>query len=179
MKLTLIAALSWPSRVIGKDGGLPWKLSADLKRFKQLTTGHAVLMGRKTWDSLPEKYRPLPDRFNLVLSRQTPLNPRGATKVRSLEEAVEKARNWFDMREDQGEDVPADPQLFVIGGAQVYELALPKAKRLALTLIHHPFDGDAQFPAFNLADWQAERVAFLREDGPPAFDYEFLDLTKP
>lgn len=179
MKLTLISALTWPGRVIGKDGGLPWKLSADLKRFKQLTTGHAVLMGRKTWDSLPEKFRPLPDRYNLVLSRQTPLNPRGATKVRSVEEAVEKAGRWFDMREDQGHALPPDPQLFVIGGAQAYELALPLAKRLALTLIHHPFEGDAQFPGFDLKDWNAERIAFLREPGPPAYDYEFLDLTKP
>ncbi len=179
MKLTLIAALTWPGRVIGRDGGLPWRLPEDLKRFKQLTSGHAVLMGRKTWDSLPEKFRPLPDRYNLVLSRQTPLNPKGATKVRSVEEAVEKARNWFDRREDQGEPVPADPQLFVIGGAQVYEQALPKAKRLALTLIHHPFEGDARFPELDLAAWKAERIAFLRSGGDPAFDFEFVDLTKP
>jgi dihydrofolate reductase len=179
LKLTLIAALTWPARVIGRDGGLPWRLPGDLKRFKALTTGHAVLMGRKTWDSLPEKFKPLPDRYNLVLSRQTPLNPRGADKVRRVEEAIEKARRWFDMREDQGEAVPADPQLFVIGGAQVYELALPLAKRLSLTLIHHPFEGDALFPAFDLKAWQAERIGFLREPGPPAFDYEFLDLSRP
>lgn len=178
MKLTLIAALSWPGRVIGKDGGLPWKLPADMQRFKQLTTGHAVLMGRKTWDSLPEKFRPLPDRYNLVLSRQTPLNPKGADKVRSVEEGIERARRWFDMREDQGEEIPKDPQCFVIGGAQVYELALPLAKRMQLTLVHHRFEGDAKFPDFDLNDWKAERVDFRREPGPPAFDYEFMDLNR-
>lgn len=179
MKLTLIAALTWPGRVVGRDGGLPWRLPEDLKRFKALTTGHAVLMGRRTWDSLPEKYRPLPGRYNLVLSRQTPLEPRGADKVRSLEEAVEKARNWFDRREDQGEAVPAEPQLFVMGGAQVYGLAYPKAQRLCLTLIHHPFEGDARFPEFDPSAWKAERVGFRREAGPPAFDYEFVDLSRP
>jgi dihydrofolate reductase len=178
LNLTLIAALTWPGRVIGKDGALPWKLPADMARFKQLTTGHAVLMGRKTWESLPEKFRPLPDRYNLVMSRQTPLNPRGADKVRSVEEAIERARRWFDMREDNGEANPADPQLFVIGGAEIYALALPLAKRLALTFIHHPFDGDARFPDFDLAAWKAERVALRREAGPPAFDYEFVELSK-
>ena len=178
MQLTLIAALTWPGRVIGRDGKLPWKLPADMARFKDLTTGHAVLMGRKTWDSLPEKFRPLPDRYNLVMSRQTPLNPRGADKVRSIEEAVEKARRWFDMREDQGEPVPKDPQLFVIGGAEIYALALPLAKRMALTFVHHPFEGDALFPEFDLATWTAEGVGFRREPGPPAFDYEFVDLTR-
>jgi dihydrofolate reductase len=179
VKVTLIAALTWPGRVIGKEGLIPWKLSADMKRFKDLTTGHAVLMGRKTWDSLPEKFRPLPERYNLVLSRQTPLNPKGADKIRSVEEGIEKARNWFDRREDQGEPIPPDPQCFIIGGAEVYALALPLAKRLQLTFIHHPFEGDAHFPHFDLNAWKMDRLDFLREPGPPAFDYEFIQLDKP
>jgi dihydrofolate reductase len=179
MNITLISALTWPGRVIGKDGHLPWKLPADMARFKALTMGHAVLMGRKTWESLPPKFRPLPGRLNLVLSRQSDHRATGATDVRNLEQAVEKARMWYDMRESQGEDVPQDAQLFVIGGAQVYELALPRADRLCLTFVHHAFEGDARFPAFDLAAWKAEKVAFLREPGPPAFDFEFVDLTKP
>ena len=178
MKISLIAALTWPGRVLGKDGALPWRLSADLQRFKALTMGHAVLMGRKTWESLPAKARPLPGRLNLVLSRQSDHRATGATDVRSLEQAVDKARLWYDMRESQGEAVPADAQLFVIGGAQVYALALPKADRLCLTLIHHPFDGDAHFPDLDLKAWTMGPVDFRRESGPPAFDYEFVDLRR-
>lgn len=178
MSLALIAALAWPSRVIGKEGALPWQLPADLKRFKALTLGHAVLMGRKTWDSLPEKVRPLPERLNLVLTRKGDWKARGAVAVRSLEEAEERARLWFDMRESQEEPLPADPTLWVIGGAQVFTLALPKAKRLALTLIHHPFEGDTLFPAVELKDWRTEASVKHRQAGDPAFDYEFLDLKR-
>lgn len=179
MQISILAALTWPGRVIGKGGALPWNLPADLRRFKALTSGHAVLMGRRTWDSLPQAFRPLPERYNLVMSRQTLFEPRGADKVRSVEEAAEKARNWFDRREDAGERIPSDPRLWVIGGAEIYSLALPLVERMALTFVHYPFEGDARFPAFDLAEWRVERVGFCREVGPPAFDYEFVDLSRP
>jgi len=175
MSLGLIAALTWPDRVIGKDGGLPWKLPEDLKRFKDVTLGHAVLMGRKTWDSLPEKYRPLPERLNLVLTRRGDWKARGAVAVRSLDEAKERARLWFDMRDSQEEAMPADPTLWAIGGAAVFEMTLPKADKLALTLVNHPFEGDTLFPELDLAAWTRVKSEALKE---AAFEYEFLDLIR-
>jgi dihydrofolate reductase len=175
-ELGVIAGLTWPGRVIGKDGGLPWRLPADLKRFKALTTGHAVLMGRKTWDSLPEKFRPLPDRLNLVLTRKGDWKARGAVAVRSLDEATERARLWFDMRESQEEHLPADPTLWAIGGAAVFEMALPKADKLALTLVHQAIEGDTLFPEIDLAAWRRQSAEKHEENGIP---YEFVDLTRP
>lgn len=178
MPLTLIAALTWPGRVIGLDGKLPWKLGEDLKRFKALTMGHAVLMGRKTWDSLPAPSKPLPGRLNIVLTRLTALRARGANSVQTLDQAVDLSRLWFDQRFDQGEPLPQDPRLFVIGGAETYALALPKADRMALTLIHHPFEGDASFPAWDPAQWRETARERRHHDGAPGFDYEFLDLQR-
>ena len=178
MPLTLIAALTWPDRIIGREGHLPWSLPADLKRFTALTLGHAVLMGRKTWDSLPPKARPLPGRLNLVLTRKPDWRGAGAMQVHSLEQASERARLWFDQREDQGEELPKDPSLFVIGGAEVYALALPQAKRLALTLISHPFAGDARFPALDLSQWKEAAREPHHHPGEAGFDFAFVDYTR-
>jgi dihydrofolate reductase len=178
MPLTLIAALTWPGRIIGKDNALPWALPADLKRFKALTMGHAVLMGRKTWESLPAKFRPLPGRLNLVLTRKPDWRGVGAMQVHSLDQAEERARMWFDQREDQGETLPKDPSLFVIGGAEVFALALPKAKRLALTLIEHPFPGDVKFPALDLAQWKEAAREPHHQKGEVSFDFAFVDYTR-
>jgi len=137
--ITLIAAIS-QNNCIGKDGKLPWHLPADMKHFKDLTMGHTVIMGRKTWESIPEKFRPLPGRTNVVVTRQ--LNyalPEGVEHAASVTEALTG---------HSGEDV------YVIGGAMAYAEALPKADRLEITHIEQTVEGDAFFPEINLADWK-------------------------
>jgi dihydrofolate reductase len=132
-------ALIWAQAangVIGQDGAIPWRLPEDMANFRTLTTGHTVVMGRLTWESLPERFRPLPDRRNLVLSRDPSWSAPGADRVGSLEAAVSCT---------QGE-------LWVIGGAQVYAAAMAIADRLVVTDIDAPFDGDTVAPAIG-AEW--------------------------
>ena len=151
--ITLIAALA-KNGVIGKDNALPWHLPEDLKHFKQLTTGHAVIMGRKTWESLPERFRPLPGRLNIVVTRSAEYQAHGATVVHSLEDAAKVG--------------PADTaaQRFVIGGAELYAHALPLAQRLELTEIDIEVEGDARFPAFDRRAWrEVKREAGTSADG--------------
>ncbi|HTB35193.1 MAG TPA: dihydrofolate reductase [bacterium] len=169
MALTIIAALGWPGRVIGADNKLPWSLPEDLQRFKALTMGHPVLMGRKTWDSLPFK---LPGRSNLVLSRSTTVEskPKGGAPdgvFADLDAALAAAAK-----------LPGAEQVFVIGGAQLFALALPRAQRLALTLVRHPFTGDVFFPPLNFGLWQERGREQRRADGPPAFDFDFVEYQR-
>lgn len=134
MALVLIAAVAHHG-VIGGDNRLLWRLPEDMKHFRTVTAGAPVIMGRKTWDSLPERFRPLPGRHNIVLSRQPGFVPAGATVAVSLNEALAAAGNA--------------PRVYVIGGEQVYRDALPLADELVLTEIDRAFDGDAHFPAFS------------------------------
>ena len=120
---------------IGDNNTLLWHITEDMKRFRQLTTGHPVVMGRKTYDSLG---RPLPNRRNVVISRQD-LAIEGCEVVHSLEEA----RALFQ----------AEEEVFIIGGAQIYEQALPLADKLYLTIVHHPYEGDTSFPALDMSEW--------------------------
>jgi dihydrofolate reductase len=136
------------NRVIGRDGGLPWRLPGDMRHFRELTTGHAVLMGRRTFQSLPDAFRPLPDRRNLVLSADPGFLPGGAEVFGDLPAAIEAC---------QGE-------CFVIGGAVTYEEALPLAARLYATEIDADIDGDVFFPAVG-PDWRCvEQSEVLREN---------------
>ncbi len=128
------------NRVIGVDGKLPWHLPEDLKRFSQLTTGHTVLMGRKTFESLPDKYRPLPKRLNLVLSRSAEFKPAGAFVFDSIQK-LEEQIVLGDLK------LPSS-EIWVIGGAQVYELTTPFWDRLYLTRVEGLFAGDAICPEF-------------------------------
>jgi dihydrofolate reductase len=148
--LTLVAAIA-RNGIIGKDNALPWHLPADLRHFKELTTGHAVIMGRKTWESLPEKFRPLPGRQNIVVTRNAGYAAAGAKVVTSLEDAVAAATG---------------AEAFVIGGAELYRAALPLADRLQLTEIDTDFAGDTWFPARDPAQWQqVAREAHADGDG--------------
>ncbi len=141
--------------VIGRDGGLPWRLKADLQLFKANTLGKPVIMGRKTWDSL--KLRPLPGRTNIVLSRDQSFEARGAVVCDSWSEALSIAREQAE--EDGAEEV------CVIGGEALFALALPKARRLYLTEVEAEVDGDARFPDFNEADWiEVRRQAHAADD---------------
>ncbi len=142
MKLSVIVAVA-ENGIIGHDGDLPWHLSADLRRFKRLTTGHPILMGRKTWESIG---RPLPGRTSVVISRQ-PDYETGYPEVllaANLDEALARARN---VEENTGE-------AFLIGGARIYEMALPRADRLLLTRVHANPEGDVSFPQVNWDEWQ-------------------------
>jgi dihydrofolate reductase len=148
-ELVLIAAVA-KNGVIGKDNALPWHLPEDLKHFKALTTGHAVIMGRKTWESLPARFRPLPDRLNIVVTRNPGYSAPGATVVHSLAEA---------------QKVGAGRTAFVIGGAELYAHALPLAQRLELTEIDAAFEGDAHFPAFDRSEWcETGRISAISAD---------------
>jgi dihydrofolate reductase len=122
--------------VIGKDGTLPWRLPEDLVRFRALTIGSTVLMGRATWDSLPDKARPLVDRRNLVLTTQTDWSAPGAIRVGSIQAGIAQAEG----------------SLWVIGGLRVYQAAFPFAKRLVITELEQSFDGDTHAPTID-ADW--------------------------
>lgn len=161
MKLSLIAALA-ANGVIGRDNTMPWHLPEDLKRFRALTTGHPIIMGRKTWDSLG---RPLPGRTSIVVSRQVGLDIPGARVVPSLDEAIGAAAV-----------APGGDEAFVIGGAQLYALALPRADRLLLTEIADAFDGDTLFPDFERGQWrETARVEAVSASG---LRHAFVDYER-
>lgn len=136
-RISLIAALGARTRSLGKGGALLWSLPGDMKRFKALTTGHPVVMGRKTWESLPERFRPLPGRTNFVVTRDESYEAPGATVAYSLESALAQAKA-----------VPDNDEVFVIGGGQIYAEALPYAERLYLTLVEDDAPGDTFFPEY-------------------------------
>ncbi len=132
-KLSAIVAMT-PERVIGKDNDLPWRLPEDLKMFKRTTAGHPVIMGRKTWDSLG-KYKPLPGRQNIVITRDKAWSDEGAEVIYS----IDNLQN-LDMQHEH---------VFVIGGAEIYSLFLPKLDELIVSHVYKTYDGDTQFPEFN------------------------------
>ena len=135
------------NRVIGRDGGLPWRLPGDLKRFRALTTGQTVVMGRRTYESLPDAFRPLPDRRNVVLTSDPGYRADGAEVVGDLDAAL------------------AAP-CFVIGGGEVYAQALPRAQRVYATELEAEVDGDTFFPPLPAAEWRCvERSERIIEDG--------------
>ena len=138
MKIGLIWAQA-RGGVIGKDGVMPWHLPEDLAHFKRTTLNHPVIMGRKTWDSIPPRFRPLPGRRNIVVTRQTNLNQTGLEPAPNLREALQFCEN--------------SPQVWIIGGAQIYAQALPLADELVVTEIDADIPGDAFAPAIG-ADWQ-------------------------
>jgi dihydrofolate reductase len=150
LPIALVVAVA-RNGVIGRDGDLPWRISSDLKRFKQVTLGKPVVMGRKTWDSLPRK--PLPGRVNIVISRTLADAP-GALVRRDLDEALEAA--------EAAALAEGAPEICIIGGAQIYAAVLDRAARIYLTEVDLAPQGDSHFPALDPAVWRevsAERVA--------------------
>ena len=154
--LALIAAVA-ANGVIGDRNRLPWRLPEDLRHFRALTTGHAVIMGRKTWESLPG---PLPGRQNIVVTRDPHYAAAGAEVATTLDAALALVR--------------LPPPAFCIGGGELYRAALPRATMLYLTEIDRDFEGDATFPPFDRADWPETRREAQRSDGPDAFTYRFV-----
>ncbi len=159
MKISLLVAMS-ENRVIGRDGALPWHLPADLKRFKKLTLGHAVIMGRKTYLSIVESLgRPLPKRRSFVLSRDPAYRAPGAEMASSLEQALELA---------------GDAETFVIGGASVFAEARPLADRLYLTRVHAEVSGDVFFPEIDADSWHLVSEEYHPADDRHVYPFSFL-----
>lgn len=157
-KISLVAALS-EDRVIGKGNQLPWHISADLQHFKKITSGHPVIMGRKTYESMG---RLLPNRTNIIITRDPDYSVEGAFMAHSLEEAIEEGK-----RVDQNE-------VFVIGGGHIFEQAISIADKLYLTLVHTNIEGDAHFP-----DYSQFKYETFRQDGEEnGLVFTFLELEK-
>ena len=157
MTLSLIAAVA-RNGVIGKDNQLLWHLPEDMRYFRETTRGKPVIMGRKTWESLPDSFRPLPGRHNIVVSRNPAYQATGATLAGSLEEAIQKAA-------DAGE-------VFVIGGSELYAKTIPLAQRLYLTEIASEFDGDVFFPEVLADEW--EEVSRKAQQGTSGLTFSFV-----
>jgi dihydrofolate reductase len=154
-ELVLIAAVA-RNGVIGRAGALPWRLAADMQHFRELTLGSPVVMGRRTWDSLSPRYRPLPGRTNIVVSRRSGWNPEGAQVAPSLPAALRLAQIRLG----------ASRRVFVIGGAQLYREALPLADVLELTEVQADVEGDAQFPFWDRGAFEeTSRVPQAAEGG--------------
>jgi len=149
--------------VIGNKGALPWKLSSDLKRFSALTNGHPVIMGRKTWESLPSNFRPLPKRTNILVTRKDDYPAAGAKVAPSLEEAFKIA-----------EKSPGNEEIFIIGGAEIYKQAFPFAQKIYLTKVKAEVNGDAYFPEIKKTEWKVTEEIHHQKDDKNEFDYTFL-----
>lgn len=155
--ISIIVAVS-ENNVIGTEGKLPWRLPADLRRFKELTLGHPIIMGRKTYESIG---RALPGRRNIVITRDQDFQAAGCEVAHSLEEAIKMSK------------VPFDSEVFVIGGGQVYREALPRADRIYLTRVHTRVAGDAVFPELEKLEWKIISEEFHQKDEKHEYDFTF------
>lgn len=165
MIVSLIAALS-ENRVIGKNNDLPWRLPDDMKYFMETTSEHYVIMGRKNYQSLPEKFRPLPNRTNIVITRSPGFSAPGCQVVHTLTDALEIARK------------ANQTEVFIIGGAEIYTLSLPHAHRLYLTEIKAEVAGDIYFPNVNLTEWKELSRRHHSVDAKHPFAFDFVIYEK-
>jgi dihydrofolate reductase len=156
-RIVLVLAMA-DNGVIGVRGAIPWRIADDMKRFKALTIGKPIVMGRKTWDSLPKK--PLPGRTNIVITRDAAWHADGAVVAHSLDEALARDEN----------------EIAIIGGAEIYRAALPRADVIELTEVHADFDGDAHMPPFDSTQWRET----AREDHatPDGLRYSYVRLER-
>lgn len=161
MKISLIVAMA-SNRAIGINNQMPWHLSADLKRFKQITMGHPIIMGRLTYEAIG---RPLPGRTNIVASRNQAYQPDGCIVVNSVEAAIQYGCGLSD-------------EVFVIGGATLYAAAFAQANTLYITQIHQDFNGDTFFPSFDAGEWREMEREDILDDANVDFNYSFLKLIK-
>ena len=166
MTVSLIVAVS-ENGVIGKDNDLIWHLPKDMKFFKDTTMGHHVIMGRKNFESIPHKYSPLPNRTNVVITRKADYIAEGCVVVNSVEAAIEIAKQ------------NRDTESFIIGGGQIYKLALEAnlVDKIYLTKIHHTFEGDTFFTELGNEWKEVERIE-CKSDEKHAYDYSFLTFEK-
>lgn len=160
MNLSAIVAVS-ENRVIGREGKLPWTLKADLTRFRQLTSGHHVIMGRTTYEGIG---RPLPMRTNVVLSNSLELEHPGITVAHSIQEALEIVRE--------------DPEPFVIGGSKIYEQMLPYISRFYVTLVHAEVLGDAKWNELDMQKWSVQKEERHSADENNQYDYSYITYIR-
>lgn len=163
--ISIIVAVA-NNNVIGKDNSLIWSLPADMKFFKEKTTGHCIITGRKNYESIPEKFRPLPNRTNIVITRQKDYSAPGAIIVDSIEKAIEKAKET------------GDNEIFIIGGAEIYKQSLHLVNRIYLTKIHHTFEGDTFFPELKSSEWTETNCTMGIVDDKNKYEHDFLILDK-
>ena len=160
MRLSIVVAMD-DNRLIGSKNQLPWHLPADLAYFKKLTTGKSILMGRKTYDSIG---RPLPNRRNIVITRNANISIPGCEVVSSIDHALELTKE--------------DPEVMVIGGASLCEQILPKINRLYITKIDGEFEGDVFFPKYDDFDWLEVSCESHPKDNSNAYSYKFIVLDR-
>lgn len=160
--ISAILAMS-ENRVIGKNNQLPWHLAADLIHFKTLTTGHPIIMGRKTFTSIG---KPLPNRTNIILTRDCHFKAPGCVVVTTIDHALEC-----------GKEVD-EKEVFVIGGAEIYHQCMPFVNKIYLTLVHTTIEGDTFFPELNQAEWKETACVKHEADEKNAYDYSFITLEK-
>ena len=166
MKLALIVAMA-QNRVIGVNNKLPWYLPNDLKYFKAITMGKPIIMGRKTYDSIG---KPLPGRTNIIITRDQNYSAEGCSIVHSLDQALTLAESVAV--------IDGQEEVIVIGGEQIYQLALPRADRLYLTRVIANISGDAYFPEIDSGDWQETASEGFEAEGPNPYDYSFTVLDR-
>lgn len=159
MRVSAIAALA-KNGVIGKNNDLPWRLPDDMKFFMETTKGHHVIMGRKNYDSLNPKYKPLPNRTNIVITRQKNFAAPGCSVFHAVEPALELART------------NAEDECFIIGGAEIYALAMPHTTRLYLTEIDAHVEGDTYFPKVDLSKWKEVSRTHHAADARHAYAFD-------
>ena len=160
MKLSLIVAMA-TNRTIGINKKMPWHLSADLKQFKKITMGHPIIMGRKTFESIG---RPLPGRQNIIISRDINYQQEGCLVFNDLDSAVQHCSE--------------QDEVFVIGGATLYEVTLERADRLYITQINQAFEGDTWFPEIDAADWREVAREDINNDASVDFKYSFISYDR-
>jgi dihydrofolate reductase len=166
MIITIVVAIG-QNNEIGGSGDLLWVLPKDMNHFKNITWGHHVLMGRKTYESIPAKFRPLAGRTNIVISRDATLISEGCKNVTTIEQAIKFA-------EDNGEE-----ELMIIGGGEIYKMLFPMTDRIFLTRVHHVFsEADTFFPAIKSAEWETVSTELIHADEKHKYDFEFKELRK-
>ena len=156
----MIAAVA-ENNTLGKNNKLVWHLPNDFKRFKSLTSGHHIIMGRKTFESFP---KPLPNRTHVIITRQKGYQAEGCLIVDSMEKALAVC--------------PKNEDFFIIGGGEIYNLALPYADKIEITKVHHDFDGDAHFPEINEKEWHLSNSEHHTTDEKHLFEYSYLTFER-
>lgn len=159
--VTIIAAIA-ENNALGKDNQLIWHLPSDLKRFKKTTLNHAVIMGRKTYESLG---KPLPNRTNIVITRDKNYKAKGCVVVNSIKEALE-----YVAKEDENP--------FILGGAEIYRQAMPYTDKLDITFVHHKFEADVFFPEIDKTIWKETSREKIKADENHKYDYSFVTFER-
>jgi dihydrofolate reductase len=158
--IIMIAAVA-ENNALGQNNKLVWHLPNDFKRFKTLTSGHHIIMGRKTFESFP---KPLPNRTHIVISRQKEYQPEGCIVVDSIEKAIAMC--------------PTNETSFIIGGGEIYTLGLPFTDKIEITRVHHTFEADAFFPEIDLQKWQITAAEFNTKDDKHLYDYTYQTFSR-